>query len=407
MSGITSEAVVGFAKQGHPQAVAVLLNRELVPQGAHVKVRHKDEVLKILINFLRETEIQTLVNQVHNKLNEIQPLNIERVQLFTQQLGERQAKFFQEISLSHSPKPRNSQQPFSSKGSSQPQHSAQPLEFERTQAESTRNNPLESPLKSYSQQQTAANHKPASVNRYSIAEFLAQVSSSEELDIIEDHPFITGSCPHCSFRFSNLETPPLYWDCPECGWQDDLSQVIPSEQLKDTPQRRNIYQGKRLGSYLMEAGLLNASQIEVALADQQVTGLRLGEVLVRRGWIKEETVEYFMKKVIEPDRSGSMAHSDVYLKSSRNLLKTLIQQKNIKDSQSTPQRHTPSSLNSTSQNQKQFSQNPSSTPASANPVNERETLILPDFDLFKGELVNEKETLILPNLDPSEFLDNN
>jgi hypothetical protein len=59
---------------------------------------------------------------------------------------------------------------------------------------------------------------------------------------------------------------------------------------------------KKLGSYLMEAGLLTADQIKVVLNDQQATGMRFGEIVVARGWLKEQTVEWVVAKVIEPDR---------------------------------------------------------------------------------------------------------
>lgn len=59
---------------------------------------------------------------------------------------------------------------------------------------------------------------------------------------------------------------------------------------------------KPLGQYLVEAGLLNEAQIHVALADQQVTGMRFGEIIVARGWMKEQTVEYLMHKVVVPER---------------------------------------------------------------------------------------------------------
>jgi len=64
---------------------------------------------------------------------------------------------------------------------------------------------------------------------------------------------------------------------------------------------------KRLGSYLVEAGLLTQVQIDVALADQVATGIRFGEILVLRGWIKEQTVEYFMNKLILPEREAAKA----------------------------------------------------------------------------------------------------
>jgi len=59
---------------------------------------------------------------------------------------------------------------------------------------------------------------------------------------------------------------------------------------------------KRLGSYLVEAGLLTQLQVRVALADQQAIGLRFGDVLVLQGWIKQQTLEYFMQKLVLPER---------------------------------------------------------------------------------------------------------
>lgn len=59
---------------------------------------------------------------------------------------------------------------------------------------------------------------------------------------------------------------------------------------------------KRLGGYLVEAGLLTQAQVDVALADQEVTGMQFGAVLVTRGWIRQQTIEYLMQKIILPER---------------------------------------------------------------------------------------------------------
>jgi len=61
---------------------------------------------------------------------------------------------------------------------------------------------------------------------------------------------------------------------------------------------------KRLGSYLVEAGLLTQTQITVALADQEATGMRFGDILIARGWLNEQTIEYLMKKIILPEREA-------------------------------------------------------------------------------------------------------
>jgi hypothetical protein len=65
-----------------------------------------------------------------------------------------------------------------------------------------------------------------------------------------------------------------------------------------TPRR------KRLGGYLVEAGLLTSSQVDVALNDQKLTGMRFGEILAARGWVKQQTIEYFMEKVILPEQEA-------------------------------------------------------------------------------------------------------
>jgi hypothetical protein len=59
---------------------------------------------------------------------------------------------------------------------------------------------------------------------------------------------------------------------------------------------------KRLGSYLIDAGLLSPSQVDVALSDQASTGLRFGEIIVERGWIKQQTIDYLHRKIIELER---------------------------------------------------------------------------------------------------------
>ncbi|MEO0375879.1 hypothetical protein C1752_03641 [Acaryochloris thomasi RCC1774] len=59
---------------------------------------------------------------------------------------------------------------------------------------------------------------------------------------------------------------------------------------------------KRLGGYLIDAGLLTDSQVEVALNDQKATGMRFGDIIVERGWVKRRTIEYLAQKVIKMER---------------------------------------------------------------------------------------------------------
>lgn len=69
-----------------------------------------------------------------------------------------------------------------------------------------------------------------------------------------------------------------------------------------SPSGSRLSHRKRLGGYLIEAGLITPAQVTVALNDQKMTGMRFGEILAARGWVKQETIEYLMRKVIIPEQ---------------------------------------------------------------------------------------------------------
>jgi uncharacterized protein YjbI with pentapeptide repeats len=53
---------------------------------------------------------------------------------------------------------------------------------------------------------------------------------------------------------------------------------------------------KPLGELLIEAGLISAIQLELALQDQKQEKLKIGEILAMRGWIKQETADFFVDR---------------------------------------------------------------------------------------------------------------
>ena len=53
---------------------------------------------------------------------------------------------------------------------------------------------------------------------------------------------------------------------------------------------------KPLGEILVEAGLISISQIEIALQEQQQSGLLIGEILASHDWIKQKTVDFFAEQ---------------------------------------------------------------------------------------------------------------
>lgn len=63
---------------------------------------------------------------------------------------------------------------------------------------------------------------------------------------------------------------------------------------------------KPLGTYLLEAGLLTPAQIDVALNDQKIVdNMRFGDVLVARGWIKQQTLDYLIEKIVAPEQQAA------------------------------------------------------------------------------------------------------
>ncbi len=376
MSDRANDEILQLAGQGNLQALSVYLNRHLIPHGAHVKLKSKDDALHILIVVMRESENTELLNSTQALLIQLSPANVQRVKIYTQVLGQKQAtlrlKFF--LAAPDDQKTGAS--------SSAPSHSLQskisyPSANRVVAQAAATNNPVVQPKHSQSASIPLGDGK---ARRYSVAEFLSQATNIEELRVLHDHPFFTGACPRCRHQFKDAVAPPTYWDCPKCGWVDDLAAVMPQAKIRGNSIQTSVTESKRLGDYLVEAGLLTESQIEVALADQLTTGLRFGEVLVRRSWVKEETIEYLMQKVIVPERSG-VSQNASFLASSRNLLKALLLEQPIEGMSSNPSltdsNGSATNVPTQSEPSNHFSQ---SLPVSKLP-NERETLILPDLDM--------------------------
>ncbi len=85
------------------------------------------------------------------------------------------------------------------------------------------------------------------------------------------------------------------------------------------------FQPKPLGLYLVEAGLITPTELEIALKEQKVRGKQLGEILVTLGFIKRQTIEYFIEKVVLPEQQQFNKASANTDKSKSNLLAVVEQ----------------------------------------------------------------------------------
>ena len=60
----------------------------------------------------------------------------------------------------------------------------------------------------------------------------------------------------------------------------------------------------RIGQYFLEARLLTPAQVDDVVAEQKMSNLRFGEVAVLKGYLKQETVRFFIKNLFPQKYSG-------------------------------------------------------------------------------------------------------
>ena len=76
---------------------------------------------------------------------------------------------------------------------------------------------------------------------------------------------------------------------------------------------------KLIGTYLIEANLITKEHLFQALEKQKVFQERIGDILVRQGSIERQTLDYFIAKIIEPERSPYL-HQDSLLSRSKDTI---------------------------------------------------------------------------------------
>ncbi len=48
----------------------------------------------------------------------------------------------------------------------------------------------------------------------------SRYTATEQIQILDNHPFFTGVCPQCRHEF-NRDERMVHFDCPECDFIDD------------------------------------------------------------------------------------------------------------------------------------------------------------------------------------------
>jgi hypothetical protein len=93
-------------------------------------------------------------------------------------------------------------------------------------------------------------------------------------------------------------------------WKEDVH----IQPLMEFFQRQLSHRDKRLGTYLLEAGLVTSEQLDIALKEQKDNPLLLGHLLSKKGWVNQQTIEYLIENVILPTQQFARLERELTLK---------------------------------------------------------------------------------------------
>lgn len=96
---MSQQNVLESAKQGNPNAIAVLINRNLQQKGIVAKVSRKDSCLRIMLESSAVLNQSSLVEFVCNGIKKLEVVGIETLQVFGRQAGDDVPSWSQIIAL--------------------------------------------------------------------------------------------------------------------------------------------------------------------------------------------------------------------------------------------------------------------------------------------------------------------
>jgi N-acetylglucosaminyldiphosphoundecaprenol N-acetyl-beta-D-mannosaminyltransferase len=85
--------------------------------------------------------------------------------------------------------------------------------------------------------------------------------------------------------------------------QQTVDFLVQQIQQRINQQSSRAY--RKFGEYLVAAGLVTDADVQAALVEQQLTGMRLGAILAGRGLIGQQTVDFLVEQVTQMSNHGS------------------------------------------------------------------------------------------------------
>ena len=91
----------------------------------------------------------------------------------------------------------------------------------------------------------------------------------------------------------------------QAQFQEPPAKPVKAESEGQTSLSKRLAAGHfaHLGEFLIDAELITEHQLETALIEQKTTTLPIGQILSGKGFMKQQTIEYLMDKVVLPART--------------------------------------------------------------------------------------------------------
>lgn len=99
MVDVDQTKVLKLAQQGNQQAIAVALNRHLMPKGAHIKIKHKGDCLQILLHTPQKAQQSTLIQMLRDQLLMMRPAGFASAKIYNPHPGKKQLASFMNLNL--------------------------------------------------------------------------------------------------------------------------------------------------------------------------------------------------------------------------------------------------------------------------------------------------------------------
>lgn len=96
---MAAQEILALAQQGHPQAIATLINFILQPHGIKVRTQRQDHCLHVLVESTPIPKQRQTVSFIHNSLKELNVAHITTVTIYGRQQGQRSPAWRQTVGL--------------------------------------------------------------------------------------------------------------------------------------------------------------------------------------------------------------------------------------------------------------------------------------------------------------------